>query len=146
MASHIGRRKFLATLGSAAAWPHAARAQQPDRVRRIAILAHLPSDDPLARVERNFLAELELKHRLPAIFGSRWNVEAGGLMSYAADLDDLTRRAATYIDKILKGAKPADLPVEQASKYQLVINLKTAKALGLDVPVSVLARADEVIE
>ena len=120
--------------------------QQPDRVRRIAILAHLPSDDPLARVERNFLAELELKHRLPAIFGSRWNVEAGGLMSYAADLDDLTRRAATYIDKILKGAKPADLPVEQASKYQLVINLKTAKALGLDVPVSVLARADEVIE
>jgi putative ABC transport system substrate-binding protein len=97
-------------------------------------------------IERNFLAELELKHRLPAIFGTRWNVEAGGLMSYAADLDDLTRRAATYIDKILKGAKPADLPVEQASKYQLVINLKTAKALGLDVPVSVLARADEVIE
>jgi putative tryptophan/tyrosine transport system substrate-binding protein len=108
--------------------------------------ALLVVSSPLARVERNFLAELELKHRLPAIFGSRWNVEAGGLMSYAADLDDLTRRAATYIDKILKGAKPADLPVEQASKYQLVINLKTAKALGLDVPVSVLARADEVIE
>jgi putative tryptophan/tyrosine transport system substrate-binding protein len=108
--------------------------------------ALLVVSSPLARVERNFLAELELKHRLPAIFGSRWNVEAGGLMSYAADLDDLTRRAATYIDKILKGVKPADLPVEQASKYQLVINLKTAKALGLDVPVSVLARADEVIE
>jgi putative tryptophan/tyrosine transport system substrate-binding protein len=108
--------------------------------------ALLVVSSPLARVERNFLAELELKYRLPAIFGSRWNVEAGGLMSYAADLDDLTRRAATYIDKILKGAKPADLPVEQASKYQLVINLKTAKALGLDVPVSVLARADEVIE
>ena len=108
--------------------------------------ALLVVSSPLARVERNFLAELELKHRLPAIFGTRWNVEAGGLMSYAADLDDLTRRAATYIDKILKGAKPANLPVEQASKYQLVINLKTAKALGLDVPVSVLARADEVIE
>jgi putative ABC transport system substrate-binding protein len=101
---------------------------------------------PLARVERNLLAELELKHRLPAMFGSRWNVEVGGLMSYAADLDDLTRRAAVYIDKILKGAKPADLPVEQASKYQLVINLKTARALGLSVPDKLLALADEVIE
>ena len=79
--------------------------------------AVLVVSSPLARVERNLLAELELKHRLPAIFGSRWNVEVGGLMSYAADLDDLTRRAAVYIDKILKGAKPADLPIEQASKY-----------------------------
>ena len=108
--------------------------------------AVLVVSSPLARVERNFLAELELKHRLPAMFGSRWNVEAGGLMSYAADLDDLTRRAAVYIDKILKGAKPADLPVEQASKYQLTINLKTAKALGLTLPESFLVRADEVIE
>ena len=108
--------------------------------------AVLVVSSPLARVERNFLAELELKHRLPAMFGSRWNVEAGGLMSYAADLDDLTRRAAVYIDKILKGAKPADLPVEQASKYQLAINLKTAKALGLTLPESFLVRADEVIE
>ena len=108
--------------------------------------ALLVVSSPLARVERNFLAELELKHRLPAMFGSRWNVEAGGLMSYAADLDDLTRRAAVYIDKILKGTKPADLPVEQASKYQLAVNLKTAKALGLTLPESFLVRADEVIE
>ena len=92
------------------------------------------------------LAELALKYRLPTIFGSRENVVTGGLMSYAPDHIDLTRRAATYIDKILKGAKPADLPVEQASKYQLVINLKTAKALGLAIPESFLLRADEVIE
>jgi putative tryptophan/tyrosine transport system substrate-binding protein len=101
---------------------------------------------PLSRAQRTLLAELSLKYRLAGMFGIRENVEAGGLMSYAADLNDLTRRAATYIDKILKGAKPAELPVEQASKYQLVINLKTARALGLTIPPSVLARADEIIE
>ncbi len=87
-----------------------------------------------------------MKHRLPTMFSIRSNVEAGGLMSYAADTLDLTRRSATYIDKILKGAKPADLPVEQASRYQLVINLKTANALGLTISPAILARADEVIE
>jgi putative ABC transport system substrate-binding protein len=92
------------------------------------------------------IAELSLKHRLPTIFGTRENVVVGGLMSYAPDHLDLTRRAATYIDKILKGAKPADLPVEQASKYQLVINLKAAKVLGLEIPPTLPARADEVIE
>ena len=95
---------------------------------------------------RMLLAELALKHRLPGMFGARDNVEAGGLMSYAPDQNDLTRRAATYIDKVLNGIKPADLPVEQASKYELVINLKTAKALRLALPESFLLRADKVIE
>ena len=92
------------------------------------------------------LAGLALKHQLPGMFGVRDNVEAGGLMSYAPDHHGLVRRAATYIDKILKGAKPADLPVEQASKYYLVINLETAKAIGLTISESFLLRADELIE
>ena len=87
-----------------------------------------------------------LKRGLPGMFGSKENVEAGGLMSYSADFHDQIRRVATYVDKILKGAKPSNLPVEQASKYELVINLKTARALGLNVPPILLARADEVIE
>ena len=99
-----------------------------------------------ARHNRPLLAEVALKHRLPTMFGVRDNVVDGGLMSYGPDHLDLTRRAAVYIDKILKGAKPAELPVEQASKYQLVINRKTAGALGLMIPPSVLARADEVME
>jgi putative ABC transport system substrate-binding protein len=101
---------------------------------------------PLSVSQRAPLAELALKHRLPGMFGTKENVKAGGLMSYAADQNDLIRRAATYIDKILKGTKPADLPVEQASKYELVTNLKTAKALGIEIPPTLLARADEVIE
>src|SRR5262245_16887952 len=92
------------------------------------------------------LAELAQKHRLPTMFGSRDNVTVGGLMSYAPTFDDLWRRAATYIDKILRGAKPADLPVEQPTKFELVINAKTAKALGLTIPPSLLARADQVLE
>jgi putative tryptophan/tyrosine transport system substrate-binding protein len=101
---------------------------------------------PLTYSERTRLAELALRYRLPGMFGIRANAEAGGLMSYAADINDLHRRAATYIDKILKGAKPGDLPVEHASKFELVINLKAAKALGFEIPPIVLARADEVIE
>jgi putative tryptophan/tyrosine transport system substrate-binding protein len=87
-----------------------------------------------------------MKYHLPAIFANRANVDAGGLVSYGADLNDLYRRAAFYIDKILRGAKPATLPVEQASKYVMVFNLKTANALGITIPPTVLTRADEVIE
>jgi putative tryptophan/tyrosine transport system substrate-binding protein len=101
---------------------------------------------PLSTMERAGLAQLALQYRLPTMFAARENVETGGLMSYGADRNDLIRRAALYIDKILKGAKPAELPVEQPTKFDLVINLKTAKALGLEVPPTLLARADEVIE
>ena len=100
----------------------------------------------LTRVERTPLAQLAIKYRLPSMFGTRENVEAGGLMSYAPDQADLTRRAATYIDKILKGDKPAGLPVEQASKYRLAINLSTAKLLGLHLPPTLLALADDLID
>ena len=95
---------------------------------------------------RHQLAALAAKHRLPAIFGFRQWVEAGGLMAYGPDFADLMRRAGTYVDKILRGANPRDLPVEQPTKFELVINLKAAKALGLTFPASVLARADQVIE
>ena len=97
-------------------------------------------------IERRRLVEVAAKHRLPTMYLAREFVDAGGLMSYAANVADLSRRAATYVDKILKGTKPGDLPVEQPIKFELVINLKTAKALGLTISPSLLARADRVIE
>jgi putative ABC transport system substrate-binding protein len=97
-------------------------------------------------VERRRLVDLVAKTRLPAVYTSREFVDAGGLMSYGPDFADLFRRAARYVDKILKGAKPGDLPVEQPTKFELVINLKAAKALGLTIPPSLLQRADQVIE
>jgi putative tryptophan/tyrosine transport system substrate-binding protein len=95
---------------------------------------------------RTSLADLSLKYRLGGVFQQKAYVEAGGFMSYGADTLDLYRRAASYVDRILKGTQPADLPVEQPTKFELVINLKTAKALGITVPPTILARADEVIE
>jgi ABC-type uncharacterized transport system substrate-binding protein len=95
---------------------------------------------------RKALVELAVKNRLPAIYPQREYVEAGGLMSYGPSFNDLFHRAATYVDKILKGAKPADLPIEQPTKFELIINLKTAKALRLTIPQTILLQADQVIE
>jgi putative ABC transport system substrate-binding protein len=101
---------------------------------------------PLALAHASTIAELALKQKLPAISPNRTFAESGGLMAYGVDLDDQMRRAATYVDRILKGARPGDLPVQQASKFHFVINIKTAKALGLTIPPSLLQRADQVIE
>jgi len=100
----------------------------------------------VANSQRKEIAELAVKNRLPAIYTRAEYVEAGGLMSYGASITDLDRRAATYVDKILKGAKPADLPVEQAKKFEFIINLKAAKQIGLTIPPNVLVRADKVIK
>jgi len=102
--------------------------------------------DSMLNSHRTRLADLAARSRLPAAYGLRENVEAGGLVSYGPSVRDLFRRSATYVDKILKGAKPADLPVERPTKFDLVINLKTVKALGLTIPQSLLGRADEVIQ
>jgi putative ABC transport system substrate-binding protein len=111
---------------------------------RVDALIVFPS--PMLFTERRRIVGLATKHRLPSMSMAREFVELGGFMSYGASIPDLFRRAATYVDRILKGAKPADLPIEQPTKFELVINLKTAKALGLTIPQSVLLRADEVIQ
>ncbi len=116
----------------------AARLQHPD--------ALITVEDPLTADHRKQIVDFAATNRLPAIHGIREFVEVGGLMAYGASLSDLFRRAAGYVDKILRGTKPADLPIQQPTKFELVINIKTAKALGLTVPPSLLARADEVIE
>jgi len=102
--------------------------------------------DPIFDFHGARLSELAVKSRLPAMYGLRSQTEAGGLMSYGVDIRDNFRRAATYVDKILKGAKPGDLPVEQPTKFELVINIQAAKALGLTIPATLVQRADQVIE
>jgi putative tryptophan/tyrosine transport system substrate-binding protein len=111
---------------------------------RVAVV--MPVASALFHAERHKLVNLAARHRMPTIYENRAFAEAGGLMSYGPDVADIFRRAATYVDRILTGTKPADLPVEQPTKFDLVINLKTAKALGLTIPPSLLARADQVIE
>ncbi len=117
------------------------KAANKGRVGALTVLS-----DSLMFAQRTRILELTAKHKLPTMHTQSLWVESGGLMSYGAHFPDLRRRAATYVDKILKGAKPADLPVEQPTKFELVINMKTAKALGITIPQSVLFRADHVIE
>jgi putative ABC transport system substrate-binding protein len=120
--------------------------------RAIALFAQRPSGglivtgSPQASSHRDLIIALAARHRLPTVYNARFWTVGGGLISYGPDQVDQFRRAATYVDRILKGEKPADMPVQAATKFELVINLKTAKTLGLEIPSSVLARADEVIE
>jgi len=120
---------------------NAFRAAKSSRAEALYVLT-----TPVLFRERSKIAQLALKDRLPTSFAHREHVDVGGLMSYGPNFNDMWRLAAVYVDKILKGAKPGDLPIQQPTKFALVINLKTAKALGLTIPPSLLARADQVIE
>ena len=117
-----------------------------DSVARVPNSGLLLPPDTTTITHRNLIVALAARHRLPAVYSLRVFVTAGGLMSYGTDPVEIFRLAATYADRILRGAKPADLPVQAPTKYETIVNLKTAKALGLDVPPSLIVRADEVIE
>ena len=122
------------------AFDGAFHAMTADRAQALLVLA-----DPMLYVHRQRLADLAIRQRLPMMGNVRAYAGAGSLLSFWADRTDLSRRAASYVDRILKGAKPGELPIEQPTKFELVINLKTAKALGLTIPQSLLLRADEVL-
>jgi len=110
------------------------------------VQAFLPLGDPLMATQRKRIVDFAAKHRLPAIYPQIEYAESGGLLSYGPNSTDQYRRAAVFVDKILKGAKPADLPVEQPTKFEFIINLKAAKQIGLTIPPNVLARADRVLK
>ena len=140
-ARSLGLQLLLVNASGPGEFDSAFTAMAKERVGALLVVT-----DPAFSAHRGRLTDLAVKMRLPSIFTQREDVEAGGLMSYGPRLSDLWRRAAIHVDKILRGAKPGDLPVEQPTKFELAINLKTAKALGLTIPPSLLARADQVIE
>jgi putative ABC transport system substrate-binding protein len=137
----LGIKPFLIDVRKSEDVTHAFEAARVGRINALAV-----GNDTVTHANRGQVVELALQQRLPVIYATREFVDAGGLMAYAVDYSDLYRRAAIYVDKIFKGAKPIDLPVEQPTKFELIINLKTAKALGLTVAQTLLATADEVIE
>lgn len=137
----LGFRIQSVAVRSATEYESAFSAMVRERANGVLVLS-----TPLFIAGAKRLAELALTHKLPSMFGPRHHVEAGGLMSYSPDRADLWHRGAIYVDKILKGAKPADLPVQQPTKFELVINMKTAKVLGIKIPQSILMRADKLIE
>jgi putative ABC transport system substrate-binding protein len=117
-----------------------------DMIRRERPDAVLVANTPVNFANRQLIVDFTTSNKLPGMFSRREYVQTGGLMSYGVDITDLFRRAAEFVDKIVRGARPADLPVEQPTKFELLINLKTARALDIDIPPTLLARADEVIE
>ena len=137
----LGVELLLLDVSSPGEFDGAFAAMSSERVEALFVFG-----DPMFGVHRARLAELAVQYRLPSMHTNRPHVEAGGLMCYGPSFPDLWRRAAAYVDKILKGARPADLPVEQPTKFELIINLRTAKAIGVEIPQSMLLRADEVIE